>query len=123
MLRRTVVLTTLLVLCGVMALSVPAYADRNPQPTKAATSTAVGVKATAATISPGSGSAHAYLKDGLRFWLRHWLGLPPIPTETKPTESTEPLKSVGEKGNANNWTGKPMVTEVDQDHGGSNDEM
>lgn len=115
MLKRLMSLTTLLVLCGVLALSVPAMADRNPQAAKATTpivKVAV-VKTTTQTSAIKSEFVRASWKDGLRFWLRNWLGRPYINIgDPKPPAKDEPLKSGTDPKKRNIWQ------EIARDHGG-----
>ena len=98
MLRRSTIIVITLVLCGVMALSVPASADRNSQTTKATTPTVnvTVVKTTSSTSATKSEfvPGNCNWGDGLRFWLRNWLGWPDIHIlDPKPSLPDEPLKS------------------------------
>lgn len=114
MLRRSTILVISLVLWGVMALSVPAMADRNPLTTKATTPT-VGVtvvKTSSAASTVKSAFVGSGWKDGLRFWLRSWLGLPCIYLgDPKLPAKDEPRKSGTDPRKRND--------DVARDHGGN----
>jgi hypothetical protein len=116
MLRRSTILVISLVLCGVMALSVPAMADRNSQTTKssAPTVSVTVVKTSAASSMTKSEFVRAGWKDGLRFWLRNWFGWPHIQIlDPKPSLPDEPQKSSTDPNKRND--------DIAQDNGGDVD--
>jgi hypothetical protein len=116
MLKRLMSLTTLLVLCGVLALSVPATADRNSQVTKVTTPTVTVVKTTTTSSATKSEFVRTGWKDGLRFWLHNWLGWPYIPVvDPKPAVPDEPQKSG--PGLRPRW-----MDEAVRDHGGNGED-
>ncbi|GEM_PF-5691567 len=102
-----------LVLCGVLALSVPTFAEKGQQASKTAVTTVnvTVVKTSTLTSAPKSESVRSGWKEGLRFWLRSWLGLPW--TDSKPSTGEGPQKSSTDP-NTPRW----MDAEPIRDHGG-----
>jgi hypothetical protein len=100
MIRRLMLLTTLLVLVGVFVLSAPVLAGNSAQPGKVTTQTATGKPAVVQTspsqaaesIQPSS--TRSNLVGAFRYYLRNWFGWPYIQIlDPKPSLPDEPLKS------------------------------
>lgn len=112
MLRRLIIFTTSFVLCGVLVLSVPIYANNGATSGKATNMSASGVvKAT--MVKPISNAAtvvHPTMTTILRYYIRSLFGLPIIQIEVKSTETSVPQKS---DHDTNRWQDKA------KDNGGS----
>jgi len=110
MLRRLIMLPTLLILCGVLALSVPVLADNS----------APGGKAMVVKVSP---TKPAIVKQSvslttttiitlIKFQFGRWIGLPFVAIDFKPPVTDGPQKSYG-PGQDPKWISAPL-----RDHGG-----
>ena len=90
MLRRLIMLATSLILCGVLALSVPVLAADSAPGGK---TTVVKVSPVKPAIVKQSGSLTTTIMTLIKFQFGRWIGLPHVDVNIKPLVTDPPQKS------------------------------